>query len=266
MRNKKLILRMAGGLGNQLFELSYALNLAEKKGFNHITLDDSALSSYKAKHVNHLINFFDFKELDASLEFKRKLITKFRLPRFFGFKIKKWFLISDKNNESVSEPLGLTILDGYFIWSLAQKEFDEICVTLRRCLNLSPDIQFTSNECVVHIRGGDFVEIGWNKQTPDTYYLNAMDLMVSKYGIEQFIVITDDLSYAKKLLSTSPYKYRVESNDMKTDFYTIANSSKKIIGGSSFAIWAAALGHYAIGGVLIAPNFNVKLPNQIAVN
>lgn len=265
MENRKLILRMAGGLGNQLFELAYAINQAKKNKIESIILDDSSLSSYKAKHTNHLKKFFDFTNLEQSIKYKNSFITKLRLPRFFGFKFTKWFLVSDKNKDYVKFFHSTTILDGYFIWALNQNDFDETCSILKNYLLEPISNTYDDNECVIHIRGGDFVELGWNKLTPDSYYLNAMNIMASKYNIKKFIVITDDIKYAKSLLTQSSYQYEVQNNDMKTDFYTIANAPMKIIGGSSFAIWASALGYDNNDGILIAPSWDVKLPNQIDV-
>jgi hypothetical protein len=109
------------------------------------------------------------------------------------------------------------------------------------------------------------VTLGWNKSTPASYYLNAIQFMVDEYAIKNFTVITDDLKYASGLLKDCIYEYEIKSNDMISDFFTIAASSKRIIGGSSFAIWASALGCDDDDVVVIAPEFNVLLPNQIRI-
>lgn len=262
IKNKKITTRMAGGLGNQIFQLAYSIYLAKKHDINTIYLDSSSLSSYKAKHVNHLDQFFNLEKINFNIEFKNNFLTKLRLPRFFDFSFKKWFLISDRNKDFVENLYSCNFLDGYFIWALKQLDFDEIRLILKNALLEKNTKLNLDDECVIHIRGGDFVELGWDKFIPNDYYIKAMNVMFQKYNVKNFLIITDDLDYATNLMNNVKFDYKIQNNDMQTDFHTIANAKKKIIGGSFFAIWASALGYCKEDGVLIAPYKEAKLPNQ----
>ena len=130
MTNNKIVCRMSGGLGNQLFELSYALNLLNMSNIETIHLDGSSLQLYKSKHINYIKHFFDFSGAPFIIEEKKYFITKLRLPRFFALKKENWPLISDKNSDKIWRLNSSCILDGYFIWALNQNDFTAICRTL----------------------------------------------------------------------------------------------------------------------------------------
>ena len=52
-----IIIRLSGGLGNQIFQFGAGLLLAKKSGIVKIILDDSALGKYKIKRNNNLLFF-----------------------------------------------------------------------------------------------------------------------------------------------------------------------------------------------------------------
>lgn len=254
---------MAGGLGNQLFQFAYIVYIAKKFNIDHVVLDEDALGNYKAQHSNHLTKVFDFKKFPLGIKIKRNLLSNMRIPRLLPLKLSWWPFIGDHNSKSLKTVWKDIWIDGYFIWDLSTEDFYPVVDFLRENQKENHEIQLGKFDCVVHIRGGDFVELGWNKLTPDTYYLEAMKRMSSEFGVEKFIVITDDVTYATSLLCQCDVDYEISSNDMMTDFHTIAQSKYKIIGGSSFAIWATLLGYNESDGVVIAPSFPVKLPNQV---
>jgi len=256
-----IIIRLAGGLGNQIFQLGAGLLLAKRSNIKKIILDDSALSKYKAKRENKLLSFFDFNKLDIDIEFKNIWIIKLRLPKLVSYNFIKNIFVSDKNFKTVIQNPNkkLLVLDGYFQWELSQDNFDNIVVLLKNIF-ISQDATINKdNVCVVHIRGGDFVKLGWNKITPKEYYLEAMKIMVEKYNINEFIIITDDKEYAKTILNQVNYKYEFKCSSMQNDFYEITLSSNRILSSSTFALWASALGNNDDGKV-IAPQY--WFPNQ----
>ena len=254
------IVRLAGGLGNQIFQLGTGLLLAQKSKAKKIILDDSALNSYDVKRDNELLNFFDFDKLDLKVEFRHLNITKFRLPRILPIKFNKFPLVSDRNFKSiVNTPNNIfLLLDGYFQWELSQSNFDETSKILNKIFIKKGNKIDNKKSCIVHIRGGDFVKLGWNKITPAEYYLDAMKVMIDKYEVENFIIVTDDKEYSKSLLDKIEYKYEFQCSNMIEDFYTISSYSKRILSSSTFALWASNLSNN--NGTVIAPKF--WFPNQ----
>ncbi len=263
-----ILLRLAGGLGNQIFQLGAALLLTKKIGLRKIVIDDSSLKSYKTKRQNELLNFFDFSKLDLEFQFKKVFLTKLRIPRLLTLKIPGYPFVSDKNfQNALKSPNHFFIfLDGYFQSCLTQENFDEEVKIIKSIL-LPYKIQ-VKDGCVIHIRGSDFTEIGWNKVTPKEYYVKAIEIMKSEYRQKKFYIITDDKVYAKSILNNIDFDYQFIGNNIIDDFRLIGSFKYRIISSSTFALWASALGKNE-KSIVIAPAYwspkserKIYLPNE----
>jgi len=266
-----MIIRLAGGLGNQIFQLGAGLLLAQKSGIKKILLDDSSLSNYDAKRENELLKFFDFSKLNIDVEFKNSSIVQLRLPKLLSLNITKFPLISDKNFQtSINNPNKFfMLLDGYFQECIAQDDFDQEIQLLQNIL-INNKIE-KKDGCVIHIRGGDFVKLGWNSVTPKEYYINAMQKMTKEYHIEKFHIVTDDKEYSKTILDELDIEYKFIGNSMYEDFMLIGNFKYRVLSSSTFCLWASALGdNYE--SIVIAPKYwipeherKIYLPNEIRI-
>ena len=262
-----IITRLAGGLGNQIFQLGAGLLLRNKLKNTSLIIDDTHLSSYDVKRENELIHFFSLE----NVRFKKNFLTKFRLPIKLSFKSSFCPFVGDKNFQYIKNNIKLSnyILDGYFQESITQDDFNEEIMILKQILNYQ--LKLNENGCVIHIRGGDFVKLGWNSVTPKEYYINAMKKMVQNYDIEKFYIVTDDKEYANSILKDLDFTYEFIGKSMKEDFYLIGSFRYRILSSSTFALWASALGDNE-DSVVIAPELwtpnrkrEVFLPNEIRI-
>lgn len=89
-----ILVRLVGGLGNQIFQLSAALLLAKRLGLEKILIDISGLNKYEIKHKNELVYFFDFKNIEV--QYIRNKILDFRIPKIFPLKFPFYPFINDK--------------------------------------------------------------------------------------------------------------------------------------------------------------------------
>lgn len=252
-----IILRLSGGLGNQMFQLGAALLLAKSLNVENITIDDTSLNSYKVERQNNLTSFFDFSLSPIPIQFSSNLITRLRLPRLFPLRLKYWPLISDRNFSYAlkSKYFPILLLDGYFQKCLGQEDFDDITKLLSQMfiLQLLDDVQ---DKCVIHIRGGDFLKLGWDSVTPIEYYCRAIKHMSENYLVKEFLIVTDDTDYAEQIMSDSntACQYKLIGGGMIYDFQIIASVKRRIISNSTFALWASSLGK-TTGSFIIAPKF-----------
>lgn len=250
-----IILRLYGGLGNQIFQIGAAILLAQSLNIDNITIDDSSLNSYEAERQNDLKNFFDFSLSPIDLKFSPNPITKLRLPKLLPLKLRYWPLIGDRNFQNAlhSGLSPILLLDGYFQQCLRQEDFEKINKLLSQMctLKLSDD---NSDQCVIHIRGGDFLRLGWDSVTSIDFYQTAIKYMLEKYHIKEFLVVTDDSDYALQVMSSLSIlcPYRLCEGDILSDFRIIASIKKRIISNSTFALWASAFGNND-DSVVIAP-------------
>ena len=175
-----IIIRLSGGLGNQIFQFGAGLLLAKKSGIVKIILDDSALGKYKIKRNNNLLFFFDLLKFNFEVKFDNILITSARIPKLLPVKFSKYPFVNDRNFQSALKNPNkyFMILDGYFQGCLTQENFNDEVKIFKNIF--IPNKLEKKDGCVVHIRGGDFVKLGWSSITPKEYYLNAMEKMINK--------------------------------------------------------------------------------------
>lgn len=266
-----MIISLRGGLGNQIFQLGAGLLLGQNTISKEIILDDSALGKYKTKRKNELLNFFDLTKLELMVEFKNSNIAKFRIPKLFPLKFSKYPFVTDKNFQTIKNNPNhyFLLLDGYFQECLTQENFDEEILLLKNIL--IPNKFEINDGCVVHIRGGDFVKLGWNSVAPAEYYINAMQYMNKKFGKDKFYIVTDDRKYAESILKDLDFDYEFIGKSMKEDFYLIGSFQYRILSSSTFALWASALGNNE-NSLVVAPKYwtpdvkrKIYLPNEIRI-
>lgn len=264
-----IVVRLAGGLGNQIFQIGASLLLSKKSNIKTIILDDSKLKNYGTKRTNDLLSFFDFDKLECDILWQSPKITNLRISKFLPLKIPYYPFISDANfQKSLSKPNPFFLfLDGYFQNCLTQTDFDYEIKILKDILKQN-NIQ-EKNGCILHIRGGDFVKLGWDSVASKEYYLKAIKLIENKYRERNFYVVTDDKKYAMDILNELNINYKFIGGNIIEDFYLLGKFKYRILSSSTFAIWASALGENN-ESIVIAPKYwipnearKIALPNEI---
>lgn len=108
-------------------------------------------------------------------------------------------------------------------------------------------IETCDYSCAVHVRRGDFVNLGLAFLTPN-YYVNAIQKIQEKVEKSvHFFFFSNDMNYVKKnILSLCPnIKYTIvdiNNNDMGyLDLYLISKCNSQIASNSSFGFWGAFL-------------------------
>jgi len=261
--------RLAGGLGNQIFQFAAALLYASNE--QGISFDTSGMSNYESKHINELRRFFDLSKLKNTVSEKESFVTKTRLAKLCALKIYKWPLIGDRNFMFTRQFAynGNIYLDGYFQEVLTQEEFDKE-VGLLKSLLVPTSLSVKEEDiCVVHIRGGDFVKLGWNTITPKEYYQKAIAYIQGQTDNRKFHIVTDDRNYARNVFKDMNIDYKFIGSDIVDDFFLIGLYKNRIISSSTFSFWASALGDND-DSLVIAPSYwtpdrerKILLPNEI---
>ena len=251
-----LYIRLSGGLGNQIFQLGAGLILAKNNNINKIIVDDSALGHCSVKRKNELLNLFSLNISGVSVEYRTFFLSRYRIPKFSAFLTKRLSFISDKNFTLSLKRSNLKniYLDGYFQFILSQKIFEFSKNLMSNSLIKNEINKQKENACVIHIRGGDFINLGWNEVTPAQYYIDAIDMMTRKFGIKEFTIVTDDKAYAEFILNKLNYKFKFLLGNALDDFHTISDFNYRILSSSTFSFWASAMGSNKKGGVIM-PKF-----------
>ena len=249
-----IIIRMIGGLGNQMFQYAFYKNLKEKYG--HVKCDINGFENYKLHNGFELENNFDIKiekatldEIQKSTNFYNRNIGVRLIRKYFGYKkthIKeknfKWDSLATKND---------LYLDGYW-----QND-----IFFGNTKNLRDDFKFldspsdnelykmikSSNAISLHVRRGDYVGNAVYTLLSEEYYATAMDLISKQVENPTFYVFSDDLEWAEKmLLSSLKLKHNIifytnGKSSAIQDMKLMSSCKHNVIANSSFSWWGAWL-------------------------
>jgi hypothetical protein len=245
MKIKSIVLRISGGIGNQIFQYAYALALANKSGgFVQLKIlsfyQNQFLfrgSRYSAPRELRLIDLLG-RQIQADVCSDRADFITDKLLRYRFFR-----------NEFVRllylRLTGSLILDGYF---QSQEEFLLSKSMLTELRNMYREQNKKSNSlparCAIHVRAGDLLNQPWNQLCGKDYYRAAINYIKSNFDIVQFDIISESAQYANSLM---PQIDGVTINvlpacDDVGEFVSLANYPYIICANSTFSWWAAVLG------------------------
>lgn len=257
-----IIVKLIGGLGNQLFQYAAGRRLAQVHNVP-LKLDISGFETYKL-HKYSLQHFNLSAEIAAPGE-----IAGFRyrpsLPgKAAGFLLRRFGpsrnmpLVKEKYFHFDPEILsagGNAYLEGY--WQ-SEKYFKDIEAVIRHdlsfnqepdAMNLEPAREIAGcNAVSVHVRRGDYVSNPATNSAHGTasmdYYRAAMKIVAGKNPDARFFVFTDDPDWVGKNMSFDyPVKLLTHNNADKNyeDLRLMSLCRHNIVANSSFSWWGAWL-------------------------
>lgn len=250
------IVKIAGGLGNQMFQYAFYLALKEKSG--NVKLDISSFRSYHLHNGFELDKIFNIQYSNATNKERRELSNQ---GDEFIVRILRMFL-KHKSTEFVEPFLGynedvfFNIEGRYFIgyWQ-SYKYFKNIALVVRNAFAfplsllsdrnklLRKEIQ-KNNSVSIHVRLGDYVghPLYSNICTLD-YYRKAIDLIVNRIPDSTFFIFSNDTRRCLEKLNL-PNCIVVDWNsgeDAYWDMYLMSCCKHNIIANSTFSWWGAWL-------------------------
>lgn len=262
-----IIIKVYGGLGNQMFQYALGLSLSQKH-HHPFTIDYSYLK--EANQSGRDFRLFSFKiqadeatptEILRYTNTMQKVIDKLRASNRKKRVVEKTFTF---------DPTVLEKKEGYFdghwqsakyfesVEGLVRKEF-----TLKQPLGekasvFASHIVSLPNAVSVHIRRGDYVSIGKvaavHGTTPISYYEKALRAILEKFPDAHFFISSDDIEWAKKHFPQHHSVTFVSSPDIP-DYEEMALMilcKHNIIANSTFSWWGAWLNTHK-EKVVIAP-------------
>ena len=264
-----IIVRVYGGLGNQLFQYAIGKKFSIKQQ-KVLKLDIYDFDKYKLRNFE----LFKFK-INCDIANKKE-IAKYRIENkildkicsklsSFGFR-----LISEKyyeQNDYVLDTLllknhNIKYLQGYWqsykyfddIRDILSQEFSLKCNLGGKNLEILHMIQ-SSNSISIHIRRGDYLKHSIYEKLSINYYLNAVKYINDRVENAVFFVFSDDLTWVKKNLNLDNAIYVGVNNadSAEYDLELMKNCQHNIIANSSFSWWAAWLNSNK-NKIVITPN------------
>ncbi len=236
-----IIVKLMGGMGNQMFQYAMAKSLSKK--YN--------IPFYMDRHY---IDNFDWRNYDLDL-----------------FQIEENFSNKENNSINVSDGAGLSYVDeiynifdkiphtqniylqGYFqnifytdpIIDDLKKDFSlKSPISSDRTLSLLDEIK-NSNSIMLNVRRTDFVNNSFHGTMDVNYYEKAISIINEKVDNPKYFIFSDDIDWCKENLSSIQNSFIVDHSykgDRFGEYLELMKNCKHfIIPNSSFAWWSAYL-------------------------
>jgi len=261
-----IVVRLSGGLGNQLFQYSAGRRLAIRLG-GELVLEDSFYVNPPAKATPRAyeLDRFSVRARRTSAMERRRLIAYthpvcnrvrqfFPLPGRFRF-IKQRLANFEKSILDLPASVSSVFMDGY--WQSEQYFLDEaaqIRADLEFCDPMSPQDQVVAGRMAavsavsLHVRRGDYVSSAATHAMHGVcgrdYYQRAIRAIADSVGNPVFFIFSDDPSWVSENLQIGFHHYHVVHNNAATAFQDLRLMSlcrHHIIANSSFSWWGAWL-------------------------
>lgn len=244
-----IVLRLAGGLGNQLFQVMAGVLVARRRARKVLVLTD-ALSSYSAARRPEVLRLIRADAVVTAADVQAPAAVHWLSVRA---RAGRWLAGSSLNDSNFPRALGLSswacgwhFLDGYFQRGWTQMLLDEALSAAQLDPTAMADPGNPPCDCVVHIRGGDFLRLPSHAIVDVDYYSRCLD-QAKAAGCRSFGIVTDDRPYAEQVLQILASRHRdlslfllPDHGAVLSDFGTLRAAPARIIGNSTFAWWASA--------------------------
>ena len=269
-----IIVRIMGGLGNQMFQYAAARALANRLNMQ-LRLDLREFKKYKLHKYgldSYLLDSKIATEEDLK-EFPHWQLSLSKALKNIGINKKFYVEPSFHYSEAWEKLNGETYMYGYFqsekYFNMSEgdirKEFvlrEEIADKNIRIINQCENSESVS----VHVRRGDYIT---NQKVLEKhgicsldYYKNAISLIRDKFQMPKFFVFSNDIKWAKENLNFGEDAVFVMGNENvpALDLHIMARCRHHIIANSSFSWWGAWLGDYSKKYVIApTPWFDSKI-------
>lgn len=258
-----IIVRIVGGLGNQMFQYAYAKAL-QQRGYR-VKIDISKFKKYKLHGGYQLDKYHIDLETATPLSI---FLSKLGLKK----NNKEKSLLFDEKFLNISKN---EYVKGYF---QTEKYFSEIRAILTHqfvinqklsetTINYSEEINQHKNSCSLHIRRGDYVSDKKANSVHGTcdlnYYHEAIQLINSKFENPHFFVFSDDIAWTKSNLSIQNVTYVEHKSIPHEDLFLMSLCKNNITANSSFSWWGAWLNQHTNKTIIAPKKWFINKENEV---
>lgn len=251
-----IVVKIDGGLGNQMFQYAFGYAVSKSKG----------IPFYYEKHALHYRNrefvLNQFKILDNELKLPYakknskvlKLIAALRRRELIHFKYHLKWTKEKQQDYYMYKSNYIQYNDVYYVGLFQNSNYFNECkndiktlFTVKpeficsKCIEIIDKLK-AENTCALHIRKGDY-PTDW--LVPKEYYIKAIDLVRSTCGSNvKFFVFCENQDYAEEVLKNEENMFFINSFGHFSDieeFWMMSQMKHQIISNSTFSWWAAYL-------------------------
>jgi len=275
--DKKIIVKAAAGLGNQMFMYAHSYALARKLGYQLLVDDTSGF--FQKKNITHdrtySLNFFNINSQIASSEYKFDNYFLHNIKKvlkiFDHFKKKKSFLTEHENNRKVTYfkknnniYSNKIYVEGYFEserYFVSHKKDLLNEFTIKNELidinNKFINILKNSNSISIHVRRNRFIEPKNFSDNPNPkkssqlkkdinlddvfdYIFKSISYFEKKIPNPKFFIWSNNFKDLDKIFDKKKFTF-IENNNTLMDFYLFKFAKHFIVCPSTYHWWGAWL-------------------------
>lgn len=280
--NRKVVVRLKGGLGNQLFCYATARRLAWA---NDAELVLDTVTGFKYDHLyrrSYALSSFHIparlalpcEQMEPLGRIRRYIARKLseRKPLARRRYIQQVGVDFDPGIVSLRLQEGTTYFDAfgqserYFadIRGLLIQDLQMVAPSDQKNLEMAAQIESTES-VALHVRWFDTGDQVLSSNMSQAYYTQALQQLHSKLPGMNIFLFSDRPAQAVKflepLMGDFPFtlvEHNVASGNAESDFWLMRQCRHFVIGNSTFAWWAAWLGEQRHSGALVfAPSRNI---------
>jgi hypothetical protein len=262
-----IIVKLQGGLGNQLFQYAMGRHLSIKNN-DVLIVDNSFLNITNASGYTLRSYELDIFPITPAIQNQEKYFGKTILSRIRS-KLSRIKYVGERSFKFMPEVLDLTgdtYLEGF--WQ-TEKYFCDIADIIRDDLIFLPDLNDvntqvarqinTCNAVSLHVRRTDYVSkdaaATYHNLCSLSYYFNAIEEVVKAVPDAVFFLFSDDMPWVRENLQLDYPHYFIDHNkgkDSYADMQLMSMCKHHIIANSSFSWWSAWLNKYE-HKIVVAP-------------
>jgi hypothetical protein len=262
-----VIIKMMGGLGNQLFIYAFARFLEVRKGISNILFDCRSFQ-YDPYRREYLLPNFQIKQYPQASKALLKQAEKKGIGKFFLRKTKFFTYLNEDYDGALGILNKITSQGNYYIKGYFHDLFyvEEVNEFLAKEIVIKEPVSNSTsailekikncNSVAIHIRQkwnfdqyGKFARQHQQRSLPAEYYREKM-LRLAKYNKNcVFFIMGDDTEWAKKNLPEIPGCENIFIDNHRKapdyeDLFLIAYCKYHITSNSSFSWWGKWLSEY----------------------
>ena len=272
-RSNPIILKLEGGLGNQLFELAAGYYLAAKLDSDlHIdqysipltTVHGETGSGYEPFESLQLPKSLDVRllpelprrfviKLAKRSTFIKRIVTKIRILRSNPNKLELFLETNDVDSTNqffnIENPVKLH--GNFQSWEIVERAAQfgfprtfQLRKTPHWIIDLARNLDF-GNSLVLHFRVGDDTRTNYNFKQPDIlYYLKAIDTLRLKKNFTSTYILSDDVNRVKMMFGNKldkgiRYLEMPDESSPAERLYVLSLFGGIVCANSTFCGWAA---------------------------
>lgn len=252
-----VIVKIIGGLGNQMFQYAYARSLSNR-GYR-VKIDISAFNTYRL-HGGYQLDKYNINLKIADESEYERYHSNNKIQRVLKRFTLSSELITEKSlifDSSLLDINSVGYVEGYF---QTEKYFTDIRDILLNefiinkplsdfTIEMQEKIQSCEGSCSLHIRRGDFLSTknsSIHGGCSLDYYQDAINHINSKTNKSRYFIFSDDMDWVKSNLKIENAIY-MESSEQRIpheDIYLMSLCNNNIIANSTFSWWGAWLNQH----------------------